>query len=77
MHDAGHVEELLKCECCTAIYQKAFSKAFNYDAERLNLAQQQQLQEYIDILRICAKFRDNITAIKMNIKEYARNKKTV
>lgn len=71
--DKDHINALLACQCYTAVYQLAYKKAHGYKAERLNLEQQRQLTEYIDILRICIKFKGNLIATHMNIKDYVRN----
>lgn len=77
MYDAEHIERLLNAKCYTSLYHIAYSKAYGFRGNRLVLKDQQQLSEYIDILRICVKFKDNITAVKANIREYAKNKKTI
>jgi len=70
MRDAEHIDNLLTQDDKDTLYKLAYDKAFGFKGDRLCLADQQQLSEYIDILRICVKFGDNLTAVKMYLKEY-------
>lgn len=72
MLDTEHIELLLQQDDMDTLYKIAHDKCYAFDGERLNLAHQQQLSEYIDILRICVKFKDNITATKMHLREYQK-----
>lgn len=72
MLDTEHIDLLLQQDDADKLLRIAHDKCYAFEGERLNLAHQQQLSEYIDILRICVKFNDNITATKLHLREYKK-----